>query len=154
MADASALAKQIERAMIEAMKARDAARTSTLRMARAALKNQEIEKRAPLSDDEVVQVLGTAVKQRREAAEQYRKGNRPELAAKEEAEIEVLREFMPRELTDEELAALVSQVVTEVGAQGLADLGKTMSALMPRVRGRADGRKVNEAVRAVLGGQR
>jgi len=154
MAGTSGLAERLERAMIEAMKARDAARTSTIRMARAALKNREIEKRAPLTDDEVLQVLGTAVKQRRESADQYRAGKRPELAAKEEAEIEVLREFMPRELADEELQALVAQAVAEVGAQGLGDLGKTMSALMPRVRGRADGRRVNEAVRAALGGVR
>jgi len=154
MAESSGLATRIERAMVEAMKARDAARTSALRMARAALKNREIEKRTPLTDEEVLQVLGTAVKQRREAADQYRQGNRPELAAKEEAEIEVLREFMPRELTDEELGSLVAEAIAAVGAQGLADLGKTMSALMPRVRGRADGRRVNEAVRAALGGPR
>jgi uncharacterized protein YqeY len=154
MAETSELAGQIERAMIAAMKARDAARTSALRMARAALKNREIEKRTTLTDEDVLQVLGTAVKQRREAADQYRAGNRPELAAKEEAEIEVLREFMPKELGMDELQALVAQAVAEVGAQGLADLGKTMSVLMPRIRGRADGRRVNEAVRAALGGQR
>ncbi len=148
------LAQRIERAMVESMKARDGARTSALRMARAALKNREIEKRSPLTDDEILQVLGTAVKQRREAADQYRAGNRPELAAKEEAEIEVLREFMPRELSDEELQALVVDAIGEVGAEGLGDLGKTMSALMPRVRGRADGRRVNEAVRAALGAKR
>jgi uncharacterized protein YqeY len=141
----------MDRALVESMKARTAARTSALRMARAALKNREIDKRAPLEDADVLQVLGTLVKQRREAAEMFRAGNRPELAAKEEAEIAVLQEFLPQELAAEELAALVAQAVAQVGARGPGDLGKVMSALMPQVRGRADGKKVNEAVRTALG---
>lgn len=151
MSAASPLLERMDRALVESMKARTAARTSALRMARAALKNREIDKRAPLEDADVLQVLGTLVKQRREAAEMFRAGNRPELAAKEEAEIAVLQEFLPQELAAEELAALVAQAVAQVGARGPGDLGKVMSALMPQVRGRADGKKVNEAVRTALG---
>lgn len=159
MSGASPLLERMYRALVESMKARDAARTSALRLARAALKNREIDKRknreidkrAPLEDGDVIQVLGTLVKQRREAAEMFRAGNRPELAAKEEAEVGVLQEFLPQELSAEELQALVADAVAQVGARGPADLGKVMSALMPQVRGRADGRKVNEAVRAALG---
>lgn len=151
MSGASPLMERMDRALVESMKARNAARTSALRMARAALKNREIDKRAALEDADVLQVLGTLVKQRREAAEMFRAGNRPELAAKEEAEVGVLQEFLPQELSAEELAALVAQAVAQVGARGPADLGKVMSALMPQVRGRADGKKVNEAVRTALG---
>lgn len=151
MSATSPLLERMDRALVESMKARTAARTSALRMARAALKNREIDKRAPLEDADVLQVLGTLVKQRREAAEMFRAGNRPELAAKEEAEIAVLQEFLPQELGAEELAALVAQAVAQVGARGPGDLGKVMGALMPQVRGRADGKKVNEAVRTALG---
>ncbi len=154
MAGTSPLLERLDGALVASMKARDAARTSALRLVRAALKNREIEKRAPLEDAEVLQVLGTLVKQRREAAEQFRAGNRPELAAKEEAEVVILQEFLPAALSDDELGALVAEAVAEVGGQGPGDLGKVMSALMPRVRGRADGRKVNEAVRAALGAGR
>jgi len=154
MAGTTSLLERLDGALVASMKARDAARTSALRLARAALQYREIDKRAPLEEADVLQVLGTLVKQRREAAEQFRAGNRAELAAKEEAEILILQEFLPAELAEGELRALVAEVVAQVGAQGSGDLGKVMSALMPRVRGRADGRKVNEAVRAALGAGR
>lgn len=151
MSGASPLLERMDQALVESMKARNAPRTSALRLARAALKNRQIDKRGALEDADVLQVLGTLVKQRREAAEMFRAGNRPELAAKEEAEIGVLQEFLPQELSAEELAAAVAQAVARTGARGPADLGKVMGALMPQVRGRADGKKVNEAVRAALG---
>jgi uncharacterized protein len=154
MSGTSPLLERMDRALVESMKARDRARTSALRLARAALKNREIDKRAPLEDGDAVQVLATLVKQRREAAEQFRAGHRPELASKEEAEITVLQEFLPAELSDGELGELVAEAVRRVGAQGPSDLGKVMSVLMPQVRGRADGRKVNEVVRAALGAPR
>ncbi|MDW7709127.1 MAG: GatB/YqeY domain-containing protein [Deferrisomatales bacterium] len=154
MSGNSPLLSRIDRELVASMKARTAARTSALRMARSALQYREIDKRAPLEDADVLQVLGTLVKQRREAAEQFRAGNRPELAEKEEAELAVLREFLPAALSEQELRNLVAEVVRQVGAQGLSDLGKVMGVLMPAVRGRADGRAVNDAVRAALGAGR
>lgn len=146
------LARQIEAAVTVAMKAREPARVSALRMLRSALKYREIDKRAPLEDADVVQVLATQAKQRRESIEQFRAASRAELVAKEEAELAVIQEFLPRELSDVELQDVVRQAVAEVGASGPQDLGKVMGALMARVRGRADGKRVNEAVRAALGG--
>lgn len=154
VSEAIPLLARMDDALVSSMKARTAARTSTLRMARAALKNRQIDKRAPLEEGEVLQVLATLVKQRREAAEQFRAGNRPELAEKEEAEILVLQEFLPAELSDEELGGLVAEVVRRLGAVGPSELGKVMAALMPEVRGRADGRRVNAAVRVALGASR
>ncbi|MHB8764833.1 MAG: GatB/YqeY domain-containing protein [Deferrisomatales bacterium] len=152
MAGRCPMAQKIDDALKASMKARDAARTSTLRMAVAALKNREIDKRAPLEDPDVLQVLSTQVKQRRESIEQFRAGGRPDLVAKEEAELVVLGAFLPEQLGDEELVRIVGEVVAQVGAASPADLGKVMGALMPRVKGRADGKKVNEAVRAALAG--
>lgn len=154
MSEHGSLVQRLDQALVGAMKARDAVRTSTLRMVRAALKNREIEKRGSLEEAEVVQVVSSLLKQRRESIEQFRGGNRPDLVAREEAEAEILKEFLPAEMAPEELAALVARVIAQVGATGHADLGKVMGALMPLVRGKADGRKVNEAVRAALGGQR
>ncbi len=148
----SSLVERIERELHAAMKGRDKVRTSTLRMARAALKNREIEKRSPLEDADVIQVLSTQAKQRRESVEQFRAGGREDLAAKEELELGVLKEFLPEELSEDELRALVEAVVREVGASSPKELGRVMSALMPKVRGRADGRAVNEMVRDVLSG--
>lgn len=154
MSDESSLIQRMDKDFVAAMKARDAVRTSTLRMVRAALKNREIDKRGPLDEGEVLQVLSGLVKQRRESIEQFQAGNRPDLVAKEEAEVAILKEFLPAEMSSEELAALVGRIVAQVGAKGPGDLGKVMGALMPLVRGKADGRKVNDAVRAALGGTR
>ncbi|MBI5017464.1 MAG: GatB/YqeY domain-containing protein [Deltaproteobacteria bacterium] len=152
MAQEETLVTRIERATIEAMKARDAARTSALRMAKAALQNRAIEKRAPLDDGDAVQVLGTLAKQRREAIEQFRAGGRADLAEKEEAELLVLQEFLPEALSEEQVRQAVHETVAAVGAAGSKDMGKVMSALMPRVKGRADGKLVNALVREALGG--
>lgn len=146
------LVSQIEQATLAAMKARDAARTSALRMVKAALKNKQIDKRAPLDDGDVLSVLGTLAKQRRESIEQFRSGGREELAAKEEAELAILQEFLPQALGEAEVRAAVAQAVAETGAAGPKDMGKVMSALMPRLKGRADGKLVNALVREALGG--
>lgn len=137
------------------MKARDAARTSALRMAKAALMNREIDKKAPLDDAETVKVLQGLVRQREESIEQFRKANRPELAAREQAEIEVLKAYLPAEATDAEIAAAVEQAVAETGASSVRDMGKVMKAALAALQARgaaADGRKVNEAARRRLGG--
>jgi uncharacterized protein YqeY len=144
------LQTQIESAMRDAMRARDERRTSTLRMAMAAAHNRRIELGRPLTDDEVVEVLGRQVKQRRESIEQFRAGGRDDRAAAEEAEAAILSEFLPEQLSDDALAAIVDQAVAETGATSPADVGRVMGALMPRVRGRADGRLVSDLVRRRL----
>ncbi|HEX2194133.1 MAG TPA: GatB/YqeY domain-containing protein [Candidatus Limnocylindria bacterium] len=145
------LQTRIESAMRDAMRARDERRTSTLRMAMAAAHNREIELGRPLSDQEVVEVLGRQLKQRRESVEQFRAGGREERAVDEEAEAAILSEFLPAQLPEDELTAMVDQAVAETGASGPADMGRVMGALMPRTRGRADGRIVSELVRRRLG---
>jgi uncharacterized protein YqeY len=148
------LAERIAQDLTAAMKAKDAARTSTLRMAKAALVNREIEKKGTLDDAEAAKVLQGLVKQREDAAEQYEKGGRPELAAKEKAEIVVLRGYLPAEVTDAEIAAAVEKAVTETGATSAKDLGKAMKAAMAALAASGksvDGKRVNEAVRKKLG---
>jgi uncharacterized protein YqeY len=138
-----------------AMKAQDAARTSTLRMAKAALMNREIDKKGPLDDVEAAKVLQGLVKQREDSAEQFRKGNRPELAAKEEAEIDVIRPYLPQEASEADIAAAVEQAVKETGAASAKDMGRVMKAALAVLQAGgkpADGKKVNEAARRRLGG--
>lgn len=149
------LVERLTRDMTAAMKARDAARTSVLRLAKSALKNKEIDKRAPLDDAEAVKVLRGLVKQREDSIEQFRKGNRPELADKEQAEIEVLSAYLPLEASEEDIAAVVEKTVSETGAASLKDMGKVMKAALAALDalGRpADGRRLSEAVRKRLGG--
>jgi uncharacterized protein len=135
------------------MKAKDAPRTSVLRMAKAAIMNKEIEKKGTLDDAETVRLLQTLVKQREEAAEQFARGGRPELVAKEQAEIAILRGYLPREAGDVEIAAAVEQAVADTGATSLKDMGRVMKAALAALAGASvDGKKVNEAVKKRLGG--
>lgn len=143
--------ERLNEAMIRAMKNRDAARLSAIRMARTALKNAEIEARGELDDAAVIKVLSTLVKQRREAAEAYR-ASRPELADKEEQELAVLQEFLPTPLTLEEVAAIIDQVIAELGASGMRDMGAVMKQVTPQTLGRADGKQVSMVVRQKLSG--
>ena len=141
---------RIEGAMRDAMKSRDSRRTQTLRMAMAAAHNRKIELRRDLTDDELTEVLGRQVKQRRESIEIYRGAGREDRAADEEAEAAILAEFMPEQLSDSELEALARAAITETGAGSPADMGRVMGHLVPQVRGRADGRVVSETVRRLL----
>lgn len=136
--------------MKAAMKSGETATLSTIRMVRTALTNKRIELGRDLEDVDVVNVLQKEVKQRRDAAAQYQDANRPELASKEKAEIEVLERYLPAQLSDEELESLVRAVVEETGAAGMSDMGKVMGALMPKLDGRADGTRVSAAVRSAL----
>jgi uncharacterized protein YqeY len=133
-----------------AMKARDSATLGVLRMLSADLKNEAIARRRPLTDEEAVQVLTRAVKQRRDAAEQFAAGGRQDLADKETGEIGVVERYLPTPLTDDELAALIDATIAEL--PGDANLGQVMKAVMPKVQGRADGKQVNALVRARLAG--
>ncbi|RMF82931.1 MAG: GatB/YqeY domain-containing protein [Nitrospirae bacterium] len=134
-----------------AMKAQDKAKVGVLRMLRSELKNAEIAAGHPLAEEEVLKVLARAVKQRREAAEQYRRAGEEARAAAEEAEIAVIEPYLPQQLSDAELEALVEEVLAALPEQDRSNLGKVMKAVMPKVAGRADGRRVNELVRRRLG---
>ena len=133
-----------------AVKGRDQFTVDALRMVIAAVKNKEIEKKADIDDKAIISILSTLVKQRREAAELYRKGNREELAAKEEKEIELLKTYLPEALSDDELVKIVAGAADEVGASSLADMGKVMKAVMAKVAGRADGTVVSDLVKKQL----
>jgi hypothetical protein len=151
----STLTERIAEDLTASMKARDAARTSVLRMAKAALKNREIDKKAALDDAEATRVLQTLVKQREDSIEQFRKGNRIDLAEKEAAEMAVLRSYLPQEASDEEIAAAVEKAVAETGAATPKDMGKVMKTALAALQAQgkpADGRKVSEAARKRLGG--
>jgi hypothetical protein len=132
------------------MRAHDDARRDTLRMAVSALYNAEKAARRPLSEDEALAVLVREVKTHRESVEAFARGGRPDLVAKAEAEIAVLTPFLPARLTDAELDALIAEAMAEAGAASPRDLGRVMKTLAPRVRGRADGKVVNERVAAAL----
>jgi uncharacterized protein YqeY len=145
------LQTRIESAMRDAMRARDERRTSTLRMAMAAAHNRQIELGRALTDEETVEVLGRQLKQRRESVEQFRAGGREERAEAEEAEAAILAEFLPEQLGEDELRALVDEAVAQLGAVGPSDMGRVMGALMPRTKGRADGKLVSDLVKQRLG---
>jgi uncharacterized protein YqeY len=139
--------------MTAAMKAKDAARTSVLRMTKAAVMNREIEKGGALSEEEMTKALQALVKQRRDSIEQYEKAGREELAAKERAEIEVIEAYLPQAATREEIERAVAEAVAETGAASMREMGAVMKAAQSRLAGRnADGRTVSELVKARLGG--
>jgi uncharacterized protein len=141
---------RLEAEMRDSMRARDERRTTTLRMALAAAHNQRIARGRELTDDEVVEVVGREVKQRRESIEIYRGAGREDRAAAEEAEVAVLSEFLPEQLTDDEITALARAAIDETGASGPADTGKVMGRVVPQTKGRADGRRVSDIVRGLL----
>jgi hypothetical protein len=145
------LRETLSEEMKTAMKAKDVLRLSTIRSIRSAVKNKDIELKRELADQEIVEVIATLVKQHRESIRLFSDAGRTDLADKEEHELAVLLGFLPRQLSREEVAALVDQAVAESGAQGGKDMGKVMKALMPHVAGRADGKMVSDLVKAKLG---
>jgi uncharacterized protein len=146
------LRERIVSDMTAAMKARDAARTSTLRMVKAAVMNREIEKGGELTEEEMTKALQSLVKQRRDSVEQYEKAGRAELAEKERAEIAVIEEYLPRAATPEEIEQAVAEAVAEVGATSMKEMGAVMKAAQKRLAGKsADGRAVSEMVKKRLG---
>ncbi|HHL39603.1 MAG TPA: GatB/YqeY domain-containing protein [Deltaproteobacteria bacterium] len=136
--------------MKEALKRGEKARLSVLRMFVAAMKNKEIELRRGLDDGEVAQVAATLIRQRTDSVVQYRRGGRDDLADREEAEIAVLRAYLPEQLSASELEEVVASAVEELGASDMKDMGRVMKSVMEKVRGRADGRVVSETVRKAL----
>ena len=153
----ASIAERIEKDIIAAMKSRDGDRTTALRMVKTALKNKEIEKRAPLDEAESLQILASLIKQRRDSVEQFTKGNRPELAAKETAEIALIEGYMPKAASEQELRKLIEETLAELAVSGTdlgpKDIGPAMKAVQARIQAsglRADGRQVSEIVKAEL----
>ena len=139
--------------MTAAMKAKDAARTSTLRMLKAAIMNREKEGGGAVTDDDVLKLLRSQVKQRRDSVEQYQKAGRQELADKETAEIEVIESYLPQAASEAEIEQAVSAAISETGATSMKDMGAVMKAAMPKLAGKnADGRAVSEMVKKKLAG--
>ena len=148
------LRDNINNALKGAMKAQDKERVSALRLVNAAIKNAEIEARGQgkeaLGEDAIVSVLQKMIKQRHESAELYDKGGRPELAAKERAEIEIISAYLPQQMSDLEAGAVIKQIVHEINAQGLKDMGRTMAALKERFAGKMDFAKASAKVKELL----
>jgi uncharacterized protein YqeY len=147
-----ALREKLDEDLKSAMRAKDSLRMNTVRALKSAIKYREIELMKPLDDAGILGVLATEIKRRRDSVEQYRAGKRVDLADKEEAEIKILQEFLPQQLTREEVEAKVAEVIARVGAQGPKDMGAVMKALLPEVQGRADGKVVSELVKQRLAG--
>ena len=146
------LAEELLDDMKVAMKARDELKVSTLRLARSAINNAEIEKGRPLTDEEILETLARESKRRREAIEGYEKAGRTELVEKEQTELAILSQYLPQQLDEAEIEKIAREVAAELGAVGMSDKGRMMGAVMPRVRGRADGKLVNQVVDRVLQG--
>ncbi len=144
------LQQRLESAMRDSMRARDEQRTQTLRMAMAAAHNQRIARGRDLTDEEVVDVLTKQVKQRRESIAMFRDAGREDRAAAEEAEAAILAEFLPEQLSEDEIVSLARAAIAETGASSPSDMGRVMGTLSPRTRGRADGRVVSNVVRRLL----
>ncbi|MDH7490635.1 MAG: GatB/YqeY domain-containing protein [Anaerolineae bacterium] len=146
------LQEKIMNDMKEALRSGDELRKSTLRMLRSAIGYKEVEVQHPLSDDEVLDVIAKQVKQRQDSITEYAKGGRQDLVDQERAEMEILMSYLPQQLTREEIEALARQAIQKLGVTDIKQQGLVMKELMPQVKGRADGKLVNEVVRQLLGG--
>jgi uncharacterized protein YqeY len=145
------LRETIDADIKEAMKAGAKDKVSALRMLVAALKNKQIDKRRPLTDEEVAETIRFLIKQRKDSIEQFAKGGRQDLVDKETAEVAYLEVYLPQQLSREEIERTVREVIAQTGAQGARDMGKVMKALMPLLAGRADNKLVSELVKHALG---
>jgi uncharacterized protein YqeY len=145
------LREQIDGDIKDAMKAGAKDKVSALRMLSAALKNKQIEKRAPLTDSEVQDTVRSLIKQRKDSIEQFTKGGRQDLVDKETAEVAVLEVYLPQQLAKDEIEKIVREIIAQTGAQGAKDMGKVMKALVPVLAGRADNKLVSELVKHALG---
>lgn len=145
------LRQKINDDMKTAMKARETEKLAAIRLLQAALKQKEVDERVELSDDMVLAIIDKMLKQRKDSIEQYTAGNRADLVAREEFEVAVLSAYMPAHLTETELAAIIDGVIAETGALSAKDMGKVMSALRPKVAGRADMGKLSATIKARLG---
>ena len=136
--------------MVIAAKAKDKVRLSAIRMLKTALHNKEIDLMRPLNETETLQIISAMVKQRKDSIEQFAKGGRNDLVEKEEAELKVVQEFMPAQMSDDEVESIIKKAIAEAGAVSVKDMGKVMKVLMPLLTGKADGKMVGEKVKALL----
>ncbi len=146
------LIEQIQEDLKRSMKAKDGNRVSVLRFLLSSIKYREIEKKDALDDDEVLAEITSSAKRRRESMEAFTEGGRMDLVEKEESELAILQEFLPEQLSPDEVRGFVQEVVQAVGATGASDFGKVMKELMPKLRGKADGKLVGEIVKEALSG--
>jgi len=135
----------------QAMRSGDRVRRSVIRLLMAAIKNAEIARQASLDDGDILGVIAKGIRQRRESIEAFTQGGRGDLVAQEEAELAILNEYLPRQMTREEIVVAAQQVIDQVGAKGLGDKGKVMPELIAQLKGRADGREINTVVTELLG---
>ena len=145
-----ALIEQLEKDYVEAMKSKDESQVSVLRMLKSAVQNSKIQLQKELTDDDVIKIIQSQIKQRKDSIATYETGGRTELADKEKAEIEILSKYMPEQISDEELTSIVKTAIEETGATGPADMGKVMGKVMPQVAGRSDGGAVSAKVKELL----
>ena len=146
------LQEQISAALKDAMRARDEVKMATLRLVLTAIKNREKEARSLLEDQEVISVITSQIKQRRESIEQYRKAGREDLAQTEENELQILLGYMPEQVSEEEISNTLDEIIAEVGAVSMKDMGKVMKAAMAKLAGKAEGGAINAMVKAKLSG--
>ncbi|MGA3093780.1 MAG: GatB/YqeY domain-containing protein [Dehalococcoidales bacterium] len=148
----SSLKTRLNDDLRQALRSGDSLRCSVIRMLLSAMNYSEIAKQATLTDSDILGVIAREIKQRKESIEAYKQANRPELAAKEEAEMAILKAYMPEQMSRDEIVSLARKIIAEVGAQGPRDKNKVMPKLMPMVKGKADGQEVNAVVNELLGG--
>ena len=149
------ISEQVQTDMVAAMRSRDELRLSTLRMVKAAIKNKEVDKRAPLDDKEVQQILSTLIKQRRDSIEAFTKGGRQELANKEAAEIKLIEDYLPKAMGEEQIAEAVKATIVEMGSPTMKDMGTVMKNVMAKLQAtgaRVEGKTVSELVKKHLSG--
>ena len=146
-----ALEQKITDDLKDAMKSKDELRTSSLRMLKAAMKNRQVEKRDKLKDEEIHEVIASLVKKGKQAAEEFRKGERESLALKEEAEVKIFLTYLPEQITPQEIEENLKEIIAELGAEGPRDLGRVMKQAMVRMAGKVQGKEVNEIARKLLG---
>jgi uncharacterized protein len=151
MADEPELQKRITEDIKQAMKADDTVKRDTLRMLLSAVKNAANTKLAPLDEGEVVSVIAKDVKRHQESIDAFKKGNRADLVAKEEAEMGILQSYLPQQLSREDIVKVVQEVLAAVGAKGPGDKGKVMQQVMPKLKGKAEGKVINDIVMELLG---
>lgn len=142
--------EKLQQDLKESLKNKDTLRLNTIRSIINAIKNKEIDLRRELEEEEIFGILNTLAKQRRESIEQYGKGGRQDLVEQETKELKIIKEYLPEQLSEEEIEKIVKETINELNATSMKDMGKVMKAVMPKVKGRADGKKVNEMVKKIL----
>lgn len=145
------LLDQVDSDFNQALKSKESEKLSILRLLKSAIKNAEIEKKQPLTDEDVIKIIQKEVKQRKDSIESFQSAGRTELAEKEQSEIELLKKYLPAEISDEELEKIVKDSIDTVGAKSMSDFGNVMSQVMPKISGKADGSRVSEKVKEILG---